>query len=79
MGCINKRKENMQMSAGGGLPHGSGEAANSPIVKEKLEQMFASGMMPRETLDYRYVLVASLLARLWVGVHECLCLNKLCL
>jgi hypothetical protein len=37
-----------------GLPSGgSGEAANSARVRARLEEMFASGAMPRETMDFR--------------------------
>ena len=33
---------------------GSGEAANSTRVRARLEEMFASGAMPRETMDFRF-------------------------
>ncbi len=37
-----------------GLPSGgTGEAANSARVRARLEEMFSSGAMPRETMDFR--------------------------
>ena len=41
---------------GGGVglsPMFSGEAGSSAAVRVKLEEMFSSGIMSRETLDYR--------------------------
>ena len=32
---------------------GTGEAANSARVRARLEEMFASGQMPRDTMDFR--------------------------